>query len=67
MNNDSFAIELDHGDIMLECFQIQTRYGGKFIGQGFQQVLECKHIKDIPTTVKNPQANAICERMNQTV
>jgi hypothetical protein len=20
MNNDSFAIELDHGDIMLECF-----------------------------------------------
>jgi hypothetical protein len=35
--------------------------------QGFQQVLECKHIKDVPTTLKNPQANAICEQMNQTV
>jgi hypothetical protein len=26
-----------------------------------------KEDKDIPTTSKNPQANAICERMHQTV
>ena len=25
------------------------------------------HIKDVPTTSRNPQANAICKRMHQTV
>jgi hypothetical protein len=28
--------------------------------------LEPNGIKDVPTTVKNPQANAICERIHQT-
>jgi len=41
--------------------------GSEFIGQGFQRILERNHVKDVPTTVKNPQANAICERMHQTV
>ena len=30
-------------------------------------MLEGCRIKDVPTTSKNPQANAICERMHQTV
>lgn len=41
--------------------------GGEFIGPEFQQLLQYYHIQDVPTTVLNPTANAICERMHQTV
>ena len=30
-------------------------------------MLELAGIKDVPALTKNPQANAICERMHQTV
>ena len=30
-------------------------------------MLRAHEIKDVPTTSKNPQANAVCERMHQTV
>jgi hypothetical protein len=36
--------------------------GGEFNEAEFQQVLESNGIKDIPTTVKNPQSNTICKR-----
>lgn len=41
--------------------------GGEFIGHEFQQLLERTNIKDVPTTAYNPQGNAQCERMHQTV
>jgi hypothetical protein len=41
--------------------------GGEFLGWEFQDLLHRLGIKDVPTTVKNPQANAICERMHQSV
>eukprot|EP00978_Attheya_sp_CCMP212_P026564 scaffold87600_cov35-Attheya_sp.AAC.1 len=41
--------------------------GGEFTGEHFQLRLQTNGIKDVPTTVKNPQANSICERMHQTV
>ncbi len=41
--------------------------GGEFIGQNFQWLLEIFGIKDVCSTSKNPQSNAICERMHQTV
>ncbi len=41
--------------------------GGKFMGWEFQQLLQQCGIRDIPTTSQNPQGNAICERMYQTV
>lgn len=41
--------------------------GGEFIGQAFQDLLQQWEIKDVTTTRHNPQANAICERMHQTV
>jgi hypothetical protein len=41
--------------------------GGEFTGFAFQQLLEGLGIKDVPTTSRNPTANAICERMHQTV
>lgn len=40
--------------------------GGEFKGRGFKAMLNLHGIKPVPTTVKNPQANAICERMHQT-
>jgi hypothetical protein len=41
--------------------------GSEFIGHEFQAMLDQYHIAHSPTTVKNPQANAICERLHQTV
>jgi hypothetical protein len=41
--------------------------GSEFIGWAFQNMLEQYDIQRRPTTVKNPQANAICERMHQAV
>jgi transposase InsO family protein len=41
--------------------------GAEFIGQDFQNLLDEYHIIHRPTMVKNPQANAICERLHQTV
>ena len=41
--------------------------GGEFTGIEFQTLLEKCHIKDACTSAKNPQSNAICERMHQTV
>jgi transposase InsO family protein len=41
--------------------------GKEFIGFHFQQMLQRNGVRSHPTTVKNPQANAICERMHHTV
>lgn len=41
--------------------------GGEFTGSEFQQLLARLHLKDAQSTSKNPQSNAICERMHQTV
>ena len=41
--------------------------GKEFIGFEFQQLLRHASIKDKSTTSRNPQANAVCERMHQTV
>ncbi len=40
---------------------------GEFIGKNFQWLLEIFSIKDVCSTSKNPQFNAICERIHQTV
>jgi hypothetical protein len=41
--------------------------GGEFVGPEFQFLLQSCRIKDAPTSIQNPQANAICEWMHQTV
>jgi hypothetical protein len=48
----------------LRCIHDQ---GGEFTGPEFQAVLLMYGIKDVPTTVKNPQANAVNERLHQTI
>eukprot|EP00804_Cyclotella_cryptica_P016780 CCRYP_002070-RA/>CCRYP_002070-RA protein AED:0.42 eAED:0.42 QI:0/0/0/1/0/0/2/0/180 len=40
--------------------------GGEFVGSSFQWLLELFSIKDVCSTGKNPQSNAVCERMHQT-
>ena len=40
--------------------------GEEFIRQEFQDTLKHYGIQDVPTTVKNPQANSIIERMHLT-
>ena len=41
--------------------------GGEFIGHEFQTMLDSHGIKDVPCTAKNPQSNAVCERVHQTI
>ena len=41
--------------------------GGEFTGAAFLHMLCANGIKDVTTTVKNPQANAICERLHQSI
>ncbi len=41
--------------------------GGEFIGAAFIHALKTNEVHDVPTMIKNPQSNAICERMHQTV
>ena len=41
--------------------------GGEFTGPEFQTLLQNCHIRDVCTTAKNPQSNAVCERMHRTV
>jgi transposase InsO family protein len=41
--------------------------GGEFTGAVFLHMLRVNGIKDVTTTVKNPQANAICERLHQSI
>jgi len=41
--------------------------GPKLVGSEFRHMLAVNGIKDVPTTVKNPQSNAIAERLHRTV
>jgi hypothetical protein len=41
--------------------------GTEFTRPEFQTLLQNCHIRDVCTTAKNPQSNAVCERMHQTV
>jgi transposase InsO family protein len=39
----------------------------EFIGADFQEVRRRTGIQDVPTSVHNPQANAVCEQLHQSV
>ena len=41
--------------------------GGEFTGVAFIHMLHVNGVKDVTTTVKNPQANVICERLHQSI
>jgi transposase InsO family protein len=41
--------------------------GGEFVGRPFQSMLIHNGIRPAATTTKNPQSNAVCERMHRTI
>ena len=41
--------------------------GTEFVGAAFQNMLITNGIRPVPISTKNPQANAVCERIHQTV
>jgi len=41
--------------------------GNEFLGEGFQAVLRRRGVKPSASTVKNPQSNAVCERLHQSI
>jgi transposase InsO family protein len=41
--------------------------GSEFVGIEFQEMLQSYGIKSGPTTVRNPQSNAIIERSHQVI
>ena len=41
--------------------------GNEFLGPEFLSMLKKNSISSVPTTVKNPQANAVVERLHQTL
>ena len=47
--------------------QITYDHHGSFIGKEFQSMIDDYGIKRKPITVRNPQANAICERVHEVI
>ena len=47
--------------------QVTYDRGTEFIGQEFQKMLEDYGVKKKPNTTRNPQANAIVERVHQVI
>ncbi len=47
--------------------QVVHDNGGNFTGYAFASLLHVLRIKDISTTSKNPQLNAVCEHIHQTM
>ena len=46
---------------------IMMHHGTEFTGCDFQCILMVNGIKDVATSNKNPQANAVCGCMHQTI
>jgi hypothetical protein len=55
----------------LDTIRIVTHQTDRYLlrrtGPEFQTLLQNCHIRDVCTTAKNPQSNAVCERIHQTV
>jgi hypothetical protein len=67
-NNDIKTQRVLHFCVKVEEFLLCVHdKGGKFIGREFHGLMERFSVKDVCFTSKNPQSDAICERMHQTV
>ena len=47
--------------------QVTFDRGSEFIGHNFQSMIQDYGVKKKPITVRNPQANAVVERIHQTI
>ena len=70
-SKDSTHITRKFTQCWLTCYSWPQRCmhdsSGEFTGAEFQTLLQNCHIRDLCTTAKNPQSNAVCKRMHQTV
>jgi hypothetical protein len=70
-NKTALHVGLQFENLWLSRYPRPTRCihdrGTEFMGVDFQRVLQRFGIKDVPTSVRNPQSNAICERLHQSV
>jgi transposase InsO family protein len=70
-NKTSAHVALQFENTWLSRYPLPKRciydQGGEFIGYPFQQMLTRHGIKGQATTARNPQSNAVCERMHQAV
>ena len=70
-NATSSSVAIAFEDNWLSRYPAQLRYlhdnGNEFLGPSFSSMLFKNKIKSVPTTVKNPQENAIVERMHQSI
>lgn len=70
-NKESQYIAMKFENEWLSRYPKPTRVifdnGGEFIGATFQSMLITNGIKPVPSTSKNPQSNAIIERMHKTI
>jgi transposase InsO family protein len=65
--NSAYAFELGWLLKYPRPMKVIHDQGNEFLGAAFQNLLRATGITDAPTSVRNPQANAICERMHQVV
>ena len=70
-NATSQSVAISFEDNWLSRYPVPLRClhdnGNEFLGPSFSTMLLKNKIKSVPTTVKNPQANAIVERMHQSI
>eukprot|EP00957_Ditylum_brightwellii_P009577 722069-Ditylum_brightwellii.AAC.1 len=70
-NKTAEHVAQQYENVWLSCYPCPLKCihgnGGEFIGKTFQRMLQRNGIQDSPTTSCNPQANALCERLHQTV
>jgi transposase InsO family protein len=70
-NKTSSHVAMKFENEWLACYPRPLRCihdgGAEFVGAAFAHTLFVNGIRNITTTVKNPQANAVCERLHQTI
>jgi hypothetical protein len=70
-NKTASHVGMQFENMWLSCYPQPLRclhdHGTEFIGANFQRILQHFGFKDVPTSVRNPQANAVCEWLHQSV
>jgi transposase InsO family protein len=71
VNNKTTSAITAHLNAWLACYPKPMSCvhdpGSEFIGWNFQEMLHHNNIQSCCTTTKNPQANAICKQMHQSI
>ena len=70
-NKSAAHVALQLENQWLSCYPKPARcvfdQGNEFLGEAFQAVLRRHGIKPAGSTIKNPESNAVCERLHQSI